>query len=76
MATSGNELPAYLVVEMAVVGRGLIVGLGFSSKACLDLNNTTDSMIRPILLANNAHSMVTNQLAAKRLVRANFTSQL
>lgn len=54
----------------------MIVGLGFSSKAGLDLNNTTDAMIRPILLDNNAHSMVTNQLAAKRVVRANFISKL
>lgn len=54
----------------------MIVGLGFSSKAGLDLNNTTDAMIHPILLDNNAHSMVTNQLAAKRVVRANFISKL
>lgn len=61
---------------MAAAGRGVIVGLGFGSKAGLDLNNTTDSMIRPILSDHNAHSMVTNQPAAKRVVRANFISKL
>lgn len=49
-----------------------------SLKAGRGLNHTTDSIqqFTLVLLGNNAHRMVTNQLAIKRFVRANLIPKL